>query len=481
MINESKINVIEKNPLYLEYDNNTVIIIVPEKPLWLKTSTTGKWIYEQIKSSHLNINELIRLAAKNYSLPKDALKDSITNLICQLEENNFIKFSSDTSLTYKDDNNLNQVKQKKLELKNDELPKLGLINVWFNILSTCNLSCDHCFLHKEKKSKPISFEDAKFIISNLVKLKPKRLNISGGEPLLHPNLLEILQYAKDSFDWEIVLVTNGQTENEELIKSISGYLSYIQISIDGINSSTNDRIRGTGTFKRAVNIFKILHRMNSSLKKCISFTPHPENVSQIPDLFKFAISLDADLIYITKPKIPSNNNNDRFDSSEFLSLHFREKVYSQYDKLIKIYMELTKANTNSTNIKMPIVDPFFDPSLNLLNPIKRACCGAGGSILFINELGECYPCAALNRPELSLGNLFNTSLEEIYYNNSIADFRQSIHVDNIDECQECCFKYICAGDCRALSYEIKDKTPYCELIKQRYHKLLKNVYLPKQL
>ncbi len=480
MINESIINVIEKQPQYLEYDNNTVVIMIPEKPLWLKTSTTGKWIYEKIKSKQMTTNELLKLAAQNYSLPVDSIKDSISNLLSQLEKNNFIKFTSDTNEIDKDNDNTKPDTSKRLDLKNDELPNLGLINVWFNILSFCNLSCEHCFLYKEDNSKPISLNNSKYIINNLIKLEPKRLNISGGEPLLHPNLIEILKYAKESFDWEIVLVTNGQTENVELIQSISIYLSYIQISIDGIDAKTNDKIRGAGTFKRAVNIFRILHRMNSSLKKCISFTPRPENVNQIPDLFKFAISLDADLIYITKPKIPSNNKNGySFNYTEFLSPQFREKVYLYYDRLVRIFMESTKANTNSTNIKMPTVDSYFDPSLGLLNTTKRACCGAASSILFVNELGECYPCAALNRPDLSLGNLFNTSIEKIYYKKAVTEFRQNIHVDNIEECQKCVFKYICAGDCRALSNDIKEKTPYCELIKRRYHTFLKNVYLPK--
>lgn len=478
-IYNNKIHVIEKEPVFLEYNNNTVVILAPEKPAWLKTSITGKWIYQLIQSNDLSVDEVVATAAKHYSLPEEAVKNSILNLLEQLQKGGFVKYSSNGK------DNINNKSypasfQNNLDYPNDDLPKFGLISVWLNLLSICNLSCKHCFLPKDNNGKPISVEKAKYILDCLKRLKLKRLYISGGEPLLHPKLEDILKYAKESFDWEIVLITNGFTDNEELIKSISKYLFYIQISIDGINPETHDSIRSEGSFNKAVNIFKILNSINSSVKSCISFTPHPENIHQIPLLYKFAVALNADSIYLTKPKIPADilyHNSD--ECAVFMSSDFRRKVYSYYDQLMKIYVQETRSRSSWGKAKIPVVDTQFDPAFNLLTTIKRACCGAAGSTLFINEKGDCYPCTALNKDEHKLGNLFETPIEDIYYKKAALEFRQSVHVDNIEDCGKCPFKYFCAGDCRALSPSVKDKSPYCEIIKERYSKFLQNISLPR--
>jgi radical SAM protein with 4Fe4S-binding SPASM domain len=462
------IEVIIKEPIILDYNKYSVVFINPNEPKWIKTNSTGKFIYELlVENKIISLQSIFNKLSKFFSLPVNAINDPIINLINKLNEDNFIKV--------KNAKQLKEIKENNKGITNDDLPNLGLASVWFNIISQCNLKCIHCFKKSESNTKPVTMKKAKYILEELEKNHVKKLYISGGEPLLHPNLLDIVKLAKQISNWEVVLITNGYTDNIDLFQELAEHLWCIQFSIDGINSGTHDSIRGKNSFEKAINLIHNLNNKKIKVLKSIAFTPHPYNVEQIPELFNFALKLKMDTIHITKPQKPAFINDKEDISIEFLSIEFRKKVFEYYDKLIQTYAEQYKFLKTYKDIKIPMIETSFDPCLNLLVPIKKACCSAGGTHLYINEEGDCYPCAILQQEKNYLGNVFEKSLNEIHKIEGILKFRQDVHVDKIPECQNCAFKQFCAGDCRALYESNKETNPYCGLTKSRYHNYLKNI------
>jgi radical SAM protein with 4Fe4S-binding SPASM domain len=458
-----------KNPDIIEYDSRSVVMINPEEPTWIKTSATGRWIYEFIKEKgSIEINELVSEVVLRYSLPIPVIKRIVTDLVNKLADYNFVQIGVQPQLT--------NIVQHNEDRSNDELPRYGLISLWFSITSECNLSCQHCFVNKSQPGRSIPLERALHVFHEAAKLNVKRLCLSGGEPLLHPQIVDIVTSAKKVAAWDIIFITNGFTDDVDLIEKISKQIGCFQFSIDGIDECTHDSIRGAGSFRKVMNIVMFLNKIHSNVRITLSFTPHPNNIQQIPDLYKLALKLNADSIHITKPKKPAIQSPHLFSwNKEFLSIEFRRRVFAEYDKLIKGYLKQKKGLSSFKGTKIPVVEASFDPSFNLLLPGKRACCGAGGNQLFINELGDCYPCVALVRPEHLLGNVFLEPLEQIYQDKGVLKFRQSIHIDHIVECSDCSFRYFCAGDCRAMAESSKQRSPYCELIKERYDLFLKNI------
>ncbi len=472
--NGHKINILLKTPSFIPCNNNNVVMIDAEKPMWLKTSITGKWLFEAINTSPLGVDELLQKAVEYYELPEEAIRQPVMEFLTQLEDAGFIQMQPEDNAA------IPQQIENGREWNgcvNDDVSKQGVISVWLYVLSQCNLACPHCFLAEDTSSEPIPLDKAQYIIDNIALLKPKRLYISGGEPLLHPDLLKIVQYAKQRYEWQLFLETNGFTDTIDLIHKLSESVDFFHISLDGADAETHDSIRGIHSFEKAVYIFDFLDSVQSKAKRGISFTPQPGNVHQMPKLYNLAMRLKADAIYITKPKIPTRNNPDHQFIQEFLSFEFRRKVYEYYDQLVKVFIE-TRRKISLSN-KLPTIEAQFDQSSSLLTPTKRACCEAGGSYLCINEKGECYPCDALMQKENLLGNVFDDPLQEIYEKKAVREFRQQIHVNHIQECQDCLYKYFCAGGCRALSGNVKNKSPYCELIKKRYEQLLGVTTVPK--
>ena len=129
-----------------------------------------------------------------------------------------------------------------------------LINVDFSLTRKCNLNCEYCgqweVMEDKDKNLPqeMSIDQIKAAFYNLSQLKPVRINISGGEPLIRDDIPEILKIAFKKRFW-ISLTTNGILIKER-IKSLKG-LNLLIISIDG-EETTNDYYRGKGTLIEAL-------------------------------------------------------------------------------------------------------------------------------------------------------------------------------------------------------------------------------------
>jgi MoaA/NifB/PqqE/SkfB family radical SAM enzyme len=98
----------------------------------------------------------------------------------------------------------------------------------------CNLACKYCNEY-DKVSKPVPLETMKRRIDHLAKLGTNIVTISGGEPLLHPELDEIIRHMRK---YPIIagMITNGYLLTADRIKRLNAAgLDHLQISIDNVN------------------------------------------------------------------------------------------------------------------------------------------------------------------------------------------------------------------------------------------------------
>lgn len=111
----------------------------------------------------------------------------------------------------------------------------------FHITNKCNYSCKYCFGKFEGNEIPLS--DAKQVIDSISqyfshnKIKNGRINLAGGEPLLHPQLDAIIDYCYQK-DIKVSIVTNGSLLTKEKIECWAGKACQIGISIDSASTST---------------------------------------------------------------------------------------------------------------------------------------------------------------------------------------------------------------------------------------------------
>lgn len=112
-----------------------------------------------------------------------------------------------------------------------------------HILEACNFKCRQCF-SKFGTKKLLSVKDWEKIVDNCIAgADVAEFNIAGGEPMLYPGLVELVQYIRDK-GVKVSLITNGSLMDEEWIKSYAGMYETIGFSVDSINDETNERLEG---------------------------------------------------------------------------------------------------------------------------------------------------------------------------------------------------------------------------------------------
>lgn len=132
--------------------------------------------------------------------------------------------------------------------------------VLLQITERCNLKCQHCFVSATSQGKELSIEDIKNkIIPKLVQSKTIKVTLTGGEPLVHNNILEIIKLLRSN-NIEISICTNAVNVTEDLIilaKKLGGI--HFNVSLDGFNEKSHGTFRGNNS-KLLFN--KIIHNIS---------------------------------------------------------------------------------------------------------------------------------------------------------------------------------------------------------------------------
>ncbi len=130
----------------------------------------------------------------------------------------------------------------------------GERNVFFHLLTGCNLACKHCYINKEQHgTNMLPLETVKRWLelfrpsTDTSDHGSSNLILLGGEPTLHPDLAEIIRFAKSS-GFAVTVDSNGFLFHDLLEKSDPGHLDYLSFSLDGPDPQINDPIRGEGVF-----------------------------------------------------------------------------------------------------------------------------------------------------------------------------------------------------------------------------------------
>ncbi|MBU3949618.1 MAG: 12,18-didecarboxysiroheme deacetylase [Proteobacteria bacterium] len=167
-----------------------------------------------------------------------------------------------------------------LQFSSDKKP----VVVW-NVTRQCNLKCIHCYAHA--KSRPVDDElstaDGIKLIDDLAQFQVPVILFSGGEPLMRKDLSELAGYAVKK-GMRAVISTNGTLITEQTAKILKEVgLSYVGISLDGMEE-INDRFRGVkGAFKQAME--GIRNCMDAGIKVGLRFTVNKYNFDEIPKIF----------------------------------------------------------------------------------------------------------------------------------------------------------------------------------------------------
>lgn len=276
------------------------------------------------------------------------------------------------------------------------------------------MACKHCCINASSQNFYNEFisSDQDLIkqrIDEMVSFGFKEFYISGGEPFLVKEILNLLNYLREK-NMVISVASNGYFLNELLIKKLSKInLNLLHLSLDGHSARIHNSLRGGNFFNKVVNNLNLLIKYKIPVRiGCIIWQ---ENKNFLEEMIKFCIDLKVkELRFSWLIKVGRLKNNSRLYPKRryFSVIREIEKLEEKYKNKIKI----------SVHRALSIVG----------NDICSTCPG-GDTLFHLNYEGKFSPCswiAKIDQNFLTKKSLKETKLQDLFKSKEILEFRRII-------------------------------------------------------
>lgn len=334
------------------------------------------------------------------------------------------------------------------------------LSLQWHITARCPNRCSHCYMqdsegYKSEIENELSGEECLKVIDDFHRLTQMlsvegTINFTGGDPLLKPEIFELIKYACQR-NITVGILGNGEYLTPETVSRLkmSG-VSYYQVSIDGMEK-THDKIRGRGSFKQTLKGIRILREMG--LSSMVMFTVTRENMDElIPVLDLVARERVSGFDFSRLVPIGSGAQfrDDLIEAEEYrcLLLSFLERYrqlvangcgtyFGRKDHLWKLlYQELG------------LFSPSEQKGRNLFEEYQIEGCQIGKFLIVVVADGTVYPCRRL---PVKIGKVPNESLGDIFMN--APELNRMREIERMEKCSKCELLQFCRG-CPAVAYAV---------------------------
>ncbi|MDY6911230.1 MAG: radical SAM protein [Chloroflexota bacterium] len=339
-------------------------------------------------------------------------------------------------------------------------PDLRLV-AW-EVTRQCNLHCAHCRAAAEEETGTgeLSIQECFKIIDGILEVGRPILILTGGEPLLRPDIFEIGKYATDR-GLRVVLGTNGTAITGEIAARMAKIpISRAGISIDFPEPELQDRFRGkAGAFDSAMDGIKAAQKAGIEIQ--INSTITRMNAPYLDDLLSLALKLGA-VAFHPFMLVPTGRGKGLADVA--LSPEEHERILNWiYDRQSELGERMFFKPTDAPHYMRIALQrkkrAEGNPQEHPMNAMTRGCL-AGVGFCFISHVGQVQGCGYL---DVQAGDLNRNTFADVWNKSPV--FGQLRDLSRIKgKCGECEYRQLCGG-CRARAYEATgdylEAEPFC--------------------
>lgn len=331
---------------------------------------------------------------------------------------------------------------------NIKLLSRGLpIQAVFEITPLCNLKCKMCFVRLDKEQmdsigKPLTAAQWKDITEQTAEMGTYCLLITGGEPFIHPEFVEIYENIMKT-GFRVILFTNAVMLNDKIIEVLKKYPpNFLYITIYGASEETYEKVCGNGkAYYSVINNLKILKDTLKNIPMSLRITVIKDNRDDVLKVAELAKEMGMKFTYgfaLFKPVRGARNDIEkvRLSPGELIDA---KRGYIKYIKNKKAY-----------DLSKKIVDEYADyifnyngDNIEITDEIRKSNCMAASQIYVITWDGKMVPCQNMERPfTLPLENGLKAAWDEL------RKYKSGMKVPV--RCIRCKHRYYC-GTCPAAS------------------------------
>ncbi|MCW9014406.1 MAG: heme d1 biosynthesis radical SAM protein NirJ [Gammaproteobacteria bacterium] len=348
----------------------------------------------------------------------------------------------------------------------------GPVVIW-NLIRRCNLTCKHCYSISTDKDFPgeLTTQQVFDTMDDLKNFHVPVLILSGGEPLLRPDIFDISHRAKE-MGFYVGLSTNGTIIDKSNIAKIAavGY-DYVGISIDGMEKTHDYFRRREGAFKESMHGIDLCKE--NGIKVGMRFTLTQDTAAELPDILNLMDERDIDKFYLSHLNYAGRGNKNRKDDV------FHKMTRNTMDLLFKSCWqhikdgnekEFVTGNNDADGVYLlqwaekNAPEKVEELTIRLQNWGGNS---SGVNISNIDNLGNVHPDTFWWN--YNLGNVKERLFSDIWQDRSdpLMDGLKSSPRPLKGRCDACQHKAICGGNTRVRAYQLTgdpwEEDPACYL------------------
>lgn len=318
-------------------------------------------------------------------------------------------------------------------------------SIFFHITNACNLKCKHCCVDSSKPLKDeLSTSEIKKLFDEFKRMGVSRIVIGGGEPLLRPDIFEVVRYGVER-GMKVTIETNASLLSKSrlrLLKKIG--LTALNISLDGLKPRTHDSFRGEkGLFKSVIG--QIRYAVKIGLKVVVWCCASNYNLDEAVKLPRFLSDMGVKYLYYLNFSPMGRGEKHR----EFIVSPERWKGFCN---------ELNgERNTLGKRITIGYETTFLTESEIRAGKEIEPCMINDRKVCQLMANGDVFPCVLLlNNKRFCLGNIRDKSFSEIWFNSPRWSMFSFSATDS--RCKKCRYVDSCKGGCKAYAYAFSKST-----------------------
>ena len=320
---------------------------------------------------------------------------------------------------------------------------------------SCPLQCPYCAnpIDFARIKSELNTEDWLRVLSEARAMGAVQLGFSGGEPLVRPDLTELVKHARQ-LGYFSNLITSGYGMTEaKIVELKEAGLDHIQVSIQSPEKTLNDELAGTESYDHKKEVARLVKKNGYPMVLCVVI--HRKNIHQMHDILAMASDLGADYLELANTQYYgwAHLNRDQllptkeqFVEAESIAQAYKEKVKGK----MKIYY---------------VVPDFYEDR-------PKACMnGWGTTFLTIAPDGTALPChSARELPGLDCPNVKDMSVHDIWHHSAAFNHFRGFEWMK-EPCRSCPEKTKDFGGCHCQAYlltgDMHNTDPACSLSPDR--------------
>ena len=335
----------------------------------------------------------------------------------------------------------------------------GPVVIW-NLIRRCNLTCKHCYsISADIDFKgELSTDEVCTVMDDLKAFGVPVLILSGGEPLLRPDIFELSRRAKD-MGFYVGLSSNGTLIDADNINDIAavGY-DYVGISIDGIKKTHDLFRRKQGAFDASMDGIRLCRE--HGIKVGLRFTLTEDNAVELPDMLQLMQAEDINKFYLSHLNYAGRGNRNR-DSDVQLGIT-RQAMELLFETALEHAqdgsdLEIVTGNNDADGafLLQWVMQRFPDRADHIAAKLRQWGGNSSGvNIANIDNLGDVHPDTFWWH--YGLGNVRDRPFSEIWVDTSdpIMKGLKASPRRIKGRCGECRYFDICGGNTRVRALQL---------------------------